>query len=171
MLRSLRPCSLLCLLLAGCGGGGGGGSPPPSVNEARLVLIGGELPAGQEQLAVTIRCDQLPQSGAVLIEAVLDPGSAFSIATARAPLQAIRTQPTVDGDVVSGSFKVVYGDGKNRAAQPLVAGEWFQVWLQVKSPRPTGSARVTLRDLRLVDADGATVPLASAPVFTDVTIR
>lgn len=172
MLRSPCPCSLLCLLLAGCGGGGGGGSPPPSANEARFQLLGGELPAGQEQLAVTIRCDQVPTSaGPVLFEAVLDPGPAFAIATTRAPLQAIRPQPTVDGDIVAGTYKVVYGDGRNKDAQALAAGEWFQVWLQVKSPRPTGPARVTLRDLHLVDGNGATVAIAATPVFTDVTIR
>jgi hypothetical protein len=161
------------LFLTACGGGGGGGAVPPATTELRLRLDGTTIGSGQSDGTVTLRIDALPAGvRPALLEAdfVFDPAR-LRPSTARAPLQALQGEPTLDGQLHGDSYHVICGDAQHAAAALLAAGPMLSLALEPMAPRAPGDVAVELRNLRVVDQDGAPLTAAGGPIVAHVTVQ
>jgi hypothetical protein len=160
------------LLLAACGGGGGPASLPID-QSIRLGIDSLEIAEGQPEGALRVACLELPEPvTATLLQAdLVVPSGRLEPSNLRAPVEALLPRPTAVGDSTVGVFRILYGDGQNAVAQVLAKGPLFQIWLRPAAPRSPGSYAVELRNVRVVDAQGTTLPVAAGTVTGNVVIR
>ena len=170
-MRPIAATAILLAVLAACGGGGG--TTAPAATALRFQLDGTTIGATAADGTVALRLADLPAGlQPVLLEADLAMDAArLTVPTARTALAALQSRPTLDGGVRNGLFHVVYGDDRHPAALRLAVGGLFRVVVEPVAPRSTGDLVVELRNLRVVDQDGATVRVAEAPITAHVTIQ
>lgn len=165
----LRPCLCSVLALAACGGGGGGGGSPPATQLLHLIADPIRIPANQAEAMLTVRlADVANANTAVLLECDVVTPSALAVASN--PLQPLQAVPTLDGDVVAGTYHVLCGDAQYRDGQPLRPGPLFTLRLATQEPRQRGSHTVLLRNLVVATADGTALPVEPAPTAVQIVI-
>lgn len=162
---------VLALLPAACSGGGGD-APVPVAGDLRLAITGATLPTGVSTASLTVSLADRPSTlrpALLEFELAIDP-PIVRIAQST-PLTAIQGTETLDGDHTANGYRVIYGFGESSDVVELPSGNLFRIALQAVTPRSPGTANISLRNLRIVDAEGDPVPTNSDPISATVTVQ
>lgn len=155
-------------VLAGCSGGGGGGGGVAT--PARLMTTGVEFGPASTAADLVISLQDLPTPAPVLLQVTIDLPAAVAVAS-NAPLAAVQATPTLRGAMHAGGYRVVCGDDRNPAGQPLQNGELFRVRLVTTQPRQNGQFEIVLRDLKAALGDGTPAAIDTNPITATANVR
>lgn len=158
------------LLLVACGGSSAEASPSVR-NLPSFEVANGIAAPGISTLPLDLRLAG-PLQNAVLVEFQLEYDvSRFRPVSGRSALEAKQGLPDLDGEENGSGIKIVCGDARNPSAQRLQEGDLLRLWLDVLPPRTLGDCTIHLRNVRMVDAAGAVIPVNPTAAIGRITVQ